>query len=196
MVSRRCGRPSPLNILRRLLPWGVLTELLIVHRCSPNDSTVPLSASLVTEANVPAKGCLPKHCQFSRSTLPVPQCTAYLFRKIEISNLLNWIVKLGGGGGAQARRARVRFPMRLLHFFSLPNPFSCTMTLRLSRLVTETNARKSFWDVKRGLHIRLRTSPPSVIRLSIKCGILDISHPYRPPRPVTRITLLFLTFTF
>jgi hypothetical protein len=31
----------------------------------------------------------------------------------------------------------------------------------------------------------LITSPPSVGRLSRQCGILNISHPYRLPRPVT-----------
>jgi hypothetical protein len=35
---------------------------------------------------------------------------------------------------------------------------------------------------------------PSVSRLSRQCGILNISQAYRPPRPVTGITLLCLIF--
>jgi hypothetical protein len=35
------------------------------------------------------------------------------------------------------------------------------------------------------------TLPPSVSRLSRQCGILNISQPYRPSQPVTRIALLY-----
>jgi hypothetical protein len=35
-----------------------------------------------------------------------------------------------------------------------------------------------------------------VSRLPTKCGILDVSKPYRAPQSVTWITLIFLLFTF
>jgi hypothetical protein len=45
--------------------------------------------------------------------------------------------------------------------------------------------------------MELITLPPSVSRLSRRCGSLNLSHPYGPSRPVTGIALLLLTaFSF
>jgi hypothetical protein len=75
-----------------------------------------------------------------------------------------------------SRKVAGSIPDEVIGFFNWPNPSSHTMALGSTQSLTDMSTRNLPWGVKGGRRTRLRTSSPSVSRLSRENVGASTSH--------------------
>jgi hypothetical protein len=79
--------------------------------------------------------------------------------------------------------------MNVINYLILPAALGLVAYTFSSRSEYRDIHKKGFRGVLHGRCLRPTASAPYMGRLSAQCGILNISQPYRPPRPVTGIAV-------